>query len=133
MLRYRVHAAAEDRHRLAHQPLRLRRGPRAHDHAGALVADGHRLVQAGGEAGHRRRRDAGGDDGVVGRAGCLGRAQVGAGEQQALVGRIDRRGLHPDEIPSGFGSGVGIVAIDSSRVPSAFTVEGAEGLHSRRP
>ncbi len=85
----RIHGAADRRDRLAHERARRGRGTRLHDDAGALVADGHRLVEARRHrpqpgVGHTRRDDR------VGAAGRAHRGQIGRTGQQAEIGRIDR-------------------------------------------
>ena len=99
----RVHRAAEDRDRLSDEGARFVGGPGAHDHAGALVSDGQRLVDASGDAPEGRRRDRRRDDRVLGAAGDLRRRHVGTGEHQAEIRRIDRSRIDADHHFVGLG------------------------------
>ena len=94
----RVHRAAEHGDGLAEQRLRRRRGARGDDHAGAFVADRHRGVEP------RRPSPSSPPSGIG--AVTTGRSRVpeatalrhvGGAEQQAEVGRIDRRRLEPHQ------------------------------------
>ena len=81
---------------LAHQRLRrVRRSGLDHD-AGALIADRHGFIEPSRHRLHRRFRDFCGDDRRVLGAGRLGGGHVGGADQQAEVGRIDRRRLDAD-------------------------------------
>jgi hypothetical protein len=92
----RVHRPADHRNRLAHQ--RLGRIGRAglDDHAGALIADRHRLVEPSRHALHRRLRHFRGNHRRVFRTGGFGGRHIGRTDQKPEVRRIDRRGLDPD-------------------------------------
>ena len=89
----RIHRSADERHGLAQQRLRGSRIAGLDDHAGPFVAHRHRLVGTPGHGlhellGHARRQHRS-------RRGAfeLGSAHVGGAEEQAQIGRVDRRGL----------------------------------------
>ena len=88
-----VHGAAEDRDGLAQQRLRGGRRAGLDDDPRPFVADGQGLIQASGDRFHRRRRNPCGHHRPISRAGRRGRAQIGPGKEQALIGRVDGRGL----------------------------------------
>ena len=93
----RVHRAAENGDRLAEQRLRSAAAAGADDGAGALVADRHRLAQPPGHRLHRRIGNARGRDRALAAAAHGERRQVGGAEQEADVGRIDRRRLDAND------------------------------------
>ncbi len=100
----RVHRAAERGDGLAEQGLR-RVGFARFDHdPGAFVAHRHGRAEAGRHAAQHGIRNARRHHGRLTRAAVGGGGQVGAGEQQTEIRRIDRRRLDADQHFVGRGS-----------------------------
>jgi hypothetical protein len=102
---FSIHLAAKQCDGLAHQSLRLGRRPRLDDDAAPFVADRERIADPARHRAHAGRRNIGRDHRqVVAGAGARG-AHVGTTEQQAEIGRIDRRGenLHQHLVRLGLG------------------------------
>ena len=91
-----VHFTAENGDELAHQGLSFGRGAGGDDRAGAFIADGQVLVEPGGDHAQGLIRHGGRDDGQLLRAGDLERGDVGGTDEQAEVGRVDRRAFDAD-------------------------------------
>jgi hypothetical protein len=91
-----VHRAADHRDRLAHQCLGGIRRPRLDHHASTLVADRHGFIEPRRHGLERRFRHLRGDDGLLFGARQLGGRHIGRTDQEAEVGRIDRRRLDAD-------------------------------------
>ena len=66
------------------------------DDACAFIADRHGFIEPGGDHAQRGFGDFRGDDGQVLRAGDNRGREVGGAEQEAEVGRVDRRALDAD-------------------------------------
>ena len=92
-----VHAAAGDPHRLAEQGLGCCRRPCRDDSARRLVAHRKRLVDSRRKPFQGAFAQCRGDDGVFRRARHRCGGHVGAGNENAQVRRVDRRGFHADQ------------------------------------
>jgi hypothetical protein len=99
----RIHRTGDHRHQLAQQRLRLGRIACGDDRAGAFVAHRQRLAQPGV---HRAHRGLGHGRHDLARR-IVRTFQIGRGEQQAKIRRIDRRRFDPHQnlVPGGFGQG----------------------------
>jgi hypothetical protein len=89
----RVHRAGYRRDHFAQQRLRLGLVARRDHRAGAFVADRHRRAEPRLHRAHRGRRHR--SDDPPGR--IVGIGEIGRAEQQAKIGRIDRRCLDSDQ------------------------------------
>ena len=88
---------AEQRDGAPEQCLRRRGRARRNDDTAAFIADGQRLADARRHRTHARRRDVSGDERLILPRARTQRRDVGGAEHEPEIGRVDRRGLHPDD------------------------------------
>ncbi|MGY3277124.1 hypothetical protein ACVJ5M_004721 [Bradyrhizobium sp. S3.7.6] len=102
----RVHRSADHRDGLAHQCFRGIGRAGLDDDARAFVTNRHGFVEPAGHRPHRALRHLRGDDGSVLGAGRFRRAHIGRADEEAEVGRVDRRRLDADDdlVRRGLGS-----------------------------